>query len=202
MLELNLSQKLCMSNAGTIPLQEKNNNLESLINESRKYWKHSDKSSFSRYISYGVFSAYTENREKAIIWDIYPNKTKIEKGELKEILKNILFGLYFFVEEILKLGISQSDTDSTNLKMAKNLKNFCGRGIITTFERTKNLEIEQFERTPMKLEEVDFAKLDESLEIENLPKFTFQFTCQVDKSLLEYLKTKIAKLYQKELLKL
>ncbi len=86
--------------------------------------------------------------------------------------------------------------------MAKNLKNFCGCGIITAFETTKNLETEQFEKTPMKLEEIDFVKLDERLEIESLPKFTFQFTCQVDTDLLEHLKTKITKLYKKELSKL
>ncbi len=61
----NLSSNLNLNKTRTV-LQE-SIKLESLISESRKYWKHSDKNSFSRYISYGVFSAYTENREKAVI---------------------------------------------------------------------------------------------------------------------------------------
>ena len=179
--------------------------LENLINSLKENWKiyPTDECLGLQYISLGVFYAEIQSDSVSII-NIYTNKPKIEEfDKLTEIFKNLLAALYFLVEEMLKREISELKTVSTNLKMAKSLKRICNKGEIKVCTKIKDLETNQIKKEWQYLGEIDFSNLDENLQLgKSFENMTATFECQVDQNLLEHLKTKITKLYKKELSKL
>ena len=179
--------------------------LENLINTLKKNWKRypTDECLGLDYISLGVFYAEIK-ADSASIQNIYTSipKTK-EFNKLNGVLKNITVSLYFLTEEMLKQNVTELGTIYTNLKMAKSLQNICNCGKIKVLIKIQILGNNKIENIWQDLEEINFAKLDQDLRLDgSFENMTATFECQVDQSLLEHLKTKINKLYQKELSKL
>lgn len=154
-----------------------------------------------KYKNYNCFTADINNLQKfAEISNIYPNSNKTSK---LEILKDILIGLYFLVEEMLNRNVSELKTVYTNLKMAKSLRHICNCGNVKVCVKVENPQTGKIEKNWQNLEAIDFLKLNENLQSgKSFEGMTATFDCLVDQDLLEHLKTKIAKLHKKELLKL
>ena len=199
----NSSSNLNLNETGTV-LQE-SIKLESLINVLKKNWKcySLDKYWDLQYVNLRVFYAEIKNNS-ATIRNIYTSMPDIKEfDKLTEVLKNITTSLYFLTEEMLKQNVTELGTIYTNLKMAKSLNHICNRGTIKVLTKIKILENGKVENIWQDLEEIDFVKLDQDLQLDgNFGGMTATFECQVDQSLLEHLKTKIVKLHKKELSKL